>query len=468
MSAYSSAVLADAPLSYWRLDEASGTSAADAGSAGNTGTYQGAVTLNQAPAFAVGGASASFPGSSAAYVLGKAGALAGGLTDFSIELWFRTSGNAGILALYSERVSAVANDLVLLRLDATTGGGQPRFLFRDDAGNLTQLAQSAVYAFRDDVWYHLVLTKANRAAVLYLDGIAVATATLAGNDAYTNAGIEARIGGDKADGTIPFQGYLDEVAVYGTALTEARARAHYLAAFTAPSAPADNYGRAVFSEPSLAGWWRLNETAGTAAADYLGRCPGTYTGGYTLNQTPAPGVVPGPALALDGSTGHVNLGAAPGVNFPAPWTVEAWIKPTAVNVFQAVASHGNDGWYLRLSSAGKLQLLRSRVALLLTGATTLTAGQWAHVAGTYDGSGNLALYLNGVPDATGTSAVTIKATAPAAIGVDTAIDGTHAEWFGGQVAEVAVYSEALGATRIAAHAAGTPPAVAAWPAILLA
>src|SRR2546426_1498950 len=44
--AYSAQVLADNPVSYWRLDEASGTTAADQ-QGSNAGTITGGVTLNQ-------------------------------------------------------------------------------------------------------------------------------------------------------------------------------------------------------------------------------------------------------------------------------------------------------------------------------------------------------------------------------------------------------------------------------------
>jgi hypothetical protein len=44
---YRAAVMADTPSGYWRLDETSGTAAADASGNGNAGTYAGGVTLNE-------------------------------------------------------------------------------------------------------------------------------------------------------------------------------------------------------------------------------------------------------------------------------------------------------------------------------------------------------------------------------------------------------------------------------------
>ncbi len=62
--AYATQVLADDPILYWRLDEPSGTTAADASGEGNHGTYLGGVTLGTAGAIDEDpSASAHFDGS---------------------------------------------------------------------------------------------------------------------------------------------------------------------------------------------------------------------------------------------------------------------------------------------------------------------------------------------------------------------------------------------------------------------
>ena len=48
---YRAAVSADTPIAYWHLDETSGTTATDFGSAGATGTYAGSPALGAAAAF---------------------------------------------------------------------------------------------------------------------------------------------------------------------------------------------------------------------------------------------------------------------------------------------------------------------------------------------------------------------------------------------------------------------------------
>src|SRR5438128_8433098 len=46
-SAYATAVLADAPIAYWRLDEAAGNTMSDASGHNHAGTYTGAVAHSQ-------------------------------------------------------------------------------------------------------------------------------------------------------------------------------------------------------------------------------------------------------------------------------------------------------------------------------------------------------------------------------------------------------------------------------------
>ncbi len=83
---------------------------------------------------------------------------------------------------------------------------------------------------------------------------------------------------------------------------------------------------------SPVGYWRLDETSGSVADDLgSGSHDGTYTGGVTLGQSSV--LADGNAAALlDGSTGYVSIPygtPAPYENFLPPWTLSAWIKPTA-------------------------------------------------------------------------------------------------------------------------------------------
>lgn len=88
-------------------------------------------------------------------------------------------------------------------------------------------------------------------------------------------------------------------------------------------ARAASYSNTVLSTPGLAGYWRLNETAGTTAATSIGTVNGVYSGNPYLNQAKA---TPGDSVRSVGFT----EAAGQVVNLPnnafqnSTWTWEFW------------------------------------------------------------------------------------------------------------------------------------------------
>ena len=101
--AYEAAVLADAPLGFWRFNETSGTTAADTSGNNHGGTYVGSPVLG-----GPGPISAESPNT--AVSLNGAGqkvTLPLLATPATIEAWVRLpSPNLGTLPVYSNRDSA--------------------------------------------------------------------------------------------------------------------------------------------------------------------------------------------------------------------------------------------------------------------------------------------------------------------------------------------------------------------------
>jgi hypothetical protein len=91
---YSDAVIADNPVSYWRLDESSGTTAADS-KGSNAGTYTNGPTLGQAGALpdTINNRAASFDGVNDYVTVPYAAAL--NTAQFTLEFWSKPTGGAG-------------------------------------------------------------------------------------------------------------------------------------------------------------------------------------------------------------------------------------------------------------------------------------------------------------------------------------------------------------------------------------
>lgn len=218
----------------------------------------------------------------------------------------------------------------------------------------------------------------------------------------------------------------------------------------------DRYAMEVQADSPVA-YWKLDETSGTTAADSVGGNNGTYTGGYTLNQTGIPSTGR-PSVLFNGSSGHVNIGAPAALNLTAAWTLEAWVYLTSTPdgsgiISESYPDSGNVLYELGFGiQAGGAALevgyyTGSSWQKVTGSALSLNAGH--HVAGTWNGT-TLLIYADGVQVATAT-----PTSAPVA-GIQTLYLGrSHRDadirFFPGRIDEVAIYSAALSAARVAAH-----------------
>jgi len=214
------------------------------------------------------------------------------------------------------------------------------------------------------------------------------------------------------------------------------------------------YATAVTADAPLS-YWRLGESSGTTAvATGSAAVNGTYSGYHTLGTA---GLITGDpntavSLAPVGS-GTVSMGRPSALNLSRNFTIEAWIKPTAIGGLLGIISFGTGGFYIRVAAAGQITFLKSRIAGIGVGATILAAATRYYVALTMDGSGNWVIYLNGAVDASGLTSQTFAGTESLQIGSDDAGFGSGGlqEFFDGVVDEVAIFGAALTATRISAH-----------------
>ncbi|QKW18534.1 hypothetical protein HUT16_05175 [Kitasatospora sp. NA04385] len=169
-----SAVLDAAPVSYWRLDEASGTTAksevtANQGTDNATYSAQG-VTLGTAGPGAGGGATAAtFNGTSGVVTLPTS--LLDSSAYATIGLWFKTTGQ-GVLFGYQANAFPAAS----------TAGNYTPALYVGTSGKLygelwnggvNPIASAA--PVNDGQWHYALLTAAGDSQTLYLDGAAQGT-----------------------------------------------------------------------------------------------------------------------------------------------------------------------------------------------------------------------------------------------------------------------------------------------------
>ena len=226
-----------------------------------------------------------------------------------------------------------------------------------------------------------------------------------------------------------------------------------------------SYDSTILAEPSLVSYWKLNETSGSAAADSANGNPGTYLGGYTLAGAP-PGSLLGGSTLFNGSTGNVQVPTAANLHPTAALSIEAWVKLTGTDGnHHSILEAGYTSqtppyvdYILGINNSNQFKFgLTTAGAELETYSSSLTAGVWYYVVGTYDGA-NLKLYIN-------TSLVSTTAKTGAVANNNQLVSiarayrgGYNSEAFGGSVSSAALYSDALTPAQITSHynASGNP------------
>jgi hypothetical protein len=216
-NAYADAVLADGPVAYWRLDEPAGAStAADSSGRALDGTFSGRVSLGVPGATAAGTAAAIDQSDGKARFRDSSVLRLNGA--FSIEFWSRLerygSGWPGIV----NKNGSWSADGFLIWYDASG-----KLHFKRNNAEWTTPAGALV----SDRLRHFVVTYDDRDLKWYVDGSIVTSqsASLPFNRGATPLDLgQGDLGA--GDGSI----VLDEVALYGTALSSDRIRSHHEAA----------------------------------------------------------------------------------------------------------------------------------------------------------------------------------------------------------------------------------------------
>ncbi len=242
---YVTDVINDGASNYWRMN---GT--------GSYADYAGSTDLT-----ATAGVTASAPGAlngdtdGAATFNGSTGAAhttaaVTGPPTFSAEAWFKTTTTSG--------------GKILGFGDTATGNssGYDRHIYMDDSGRInfgvyngtTSTVRSGA-TYNDGAYHHVVGELSSAGLVLYIDGLEVgANASATSAQAYSGYW---RVGSDNL-GSWPdqpsssaFNGTIDEVAIYSSALTPAQVKAHYEA--SAASSPVANVAPTAAFTSSVSG-----------------------------------------------------------------------------------------------------------------------------------------------------------------------------------------------------------------------
>lgn len=219
-TAYELAVIADAPSTWLRFEETSGTAAHDE-TGGPDGTYAASGVELGLPGAMPASRAIRLDGSKGRVGLGPRLPFVGRV-PMSVELWLNPDVLDGqVRRAFSRKrpVSAQGNEYTIQATDS-------QLLFQ----RLTATGDS--YAAGPPLvvgrWTHVVATFGERTK-LYMDGIEVGDGQAVG-ELTDEPGSDMVVGDTAAELFFKWQGLVDEVAVYDKALTPERVLAHFQAA----------------------------------------------------------------------------------------------------------------------------------------------------------------------------------------------------------------------------------------------
>ena len=288
--AYGAAVYTDQPDLYWRLDETSGSDAADSSPEGaSSGTYGPSVQLGQ-PRLTATGTAVGVTGTGDSLVAEKSSHPSS--AQFSLEAWIKTSTKTGGKIVGFEDVATGFGNNYDKQVYMTNDGRLAFGVY--DAG--FHLAQSQA-SFNDGVKHHVVATQGADGMALYVDGVKVGSDSQVANqsfDGFWRVGSGNLSNWPDQPATFEFTGTVDEVAVYPSALTPAQVQAHLSVGTRdnqAPTAPSD-VAATVRDDSALVTWSASSDDDRVAGYRvYRGR-----SAGFTPDSTSLVGEVSTPGF----------------------------------------------------------------------------------------------------------------------------------------------------------------------------
>lgn len=226
---YQSEVLADSPISYWRLNENSGATAADYQSVADIDFFATVDDSSQAPAWSQSG-----PDDVSALLDGEYGLTAPSYTApgaVSIEVWVKTSTTPTRYARVWGFTTAHDSGTYDKQIEITSSGFARFYTFFGSQRFVTGTTD-----ITDGNWHHVVgvVTGSSGATMrLYVDGVEEGTALT--SVGHTTGYTHKLLLGGRVDGGNPGESdyigaTLGEPAYYNTALSASRIEAHYDAA----------------------------------------------------------------------------------------------------------------------------------------------------------------------------------------------------------------------------------------------
>ena len=413
-----------------------------------------------------------FDGSNDYVDAGTGSSLDMGSGDFTLSLWFKSSGTAADAIAGKGGVEA-GGKRYLLTLNDPTGCATGGIKGEIDDNTTSKFVCSVGTSYNDGQWYHTAVVRDGNNLRLYIDGVEDGNSptditgygSLDSSRIFSIGSIFSEVSAQQVSF---FDGIIDEVRVWNDARTQNEIR--------------DNMFKQVDStSANLVGYWRLNDASGqnvndettnnndgtlgansSAATDDPSWTLGydNLTNGVGGGWSDAPSAA---ALLFDGSNDTVNAGNASSLDIErtSPMTYEAWIKTTTDGNQSIIEKKENAapfrGYGMLTGSGGFIffQMIStfssSTLEVRSINDLNYSDGNWHHVAITYDGSSapsGVTIYFDGLSVSTTTTINTLSTTISTTANFYIGSRNAGGQFFNGTIDEVRLWTVERTASEI--------------------
>jgi hypothetical protein len=381
-----SAPLKGSLVSYWDMEEDSGTRSDAHYHGQNHTTATGSPTVTQ------GKFSNAYTFNGSTDYLSNSALTTSLSGDMSASLWVKSSSSTTSMRIFDLAQAATIGTQI------TMGSG---VIGLDNSGGPTS-SVSTGSGMNDGQWHHVVVTRSGTTYTLYVDNVSIGTS---GGTAptYTRVFI-----GVRSNALNFFNGSIDDVRVFNTALTTTQIAALYGGSI-APSC-----------DQTCLGYWKMDEPSGVTTQDASGGTANNLTDNNTVTQ--ATGIVGNAGQFTAANSEYLTVADNPSLSTGnIDFTVSGWVYFDTVVHGEVVVSKYNSTtngeWFVRVNGTSLEFSVTNGVAGPTLGQVTrsgLTAGSWFFFVAWHDSVGdtvNLQLN-NGTVGTTAFSAGSNDSTQP--------------------------------------------------------
>jgi surface protein len=412
------------PVAHWKLDETSGTTAADSAGS-NNGTLVN-MTGSEWTTGQIGGA-LEFDGVDD-YVNVPITYHNG---EETMSFWIKTTSTE---LSYFRQVDS--SDMYRIYFNNSIGGNGSIQVLIQNSGTSDSLNGYVNTNVNNGLWNHVaIVTKlATNEIEIYINGVSKAvTYGYRNSPSYPLSFTSTNLFGGPPDRY--FDGSVDDVRIYDRALSSSEISE--LAGLS--------------NEPIA--HWKLDETSGTTAADSAGSNDGTLVNMTGSEWTT--GQIDG-ALDLDGVDDYVEVGDTASLSNMANITISTWINPDTLPTssgHRIISKWTPTDKEFIIKHSGSIGSGEIVVGFYAKNYSTtnynLPADSWTHLCVVWDGTQFVKVYKNGILNET----VTLPGTPSPSDSDAPTVIGKHGsvstEYFEGHIDDVRIYDRVLSSEEVA-------------------